>query len=559
MVQTNRHKISQNPEIDIASQFTAQSGLIVDTHNDIWILSPLGKGRTVDVSWLHKFDGCALTKGILFDTLIHYAETKTAATVSTQIFAVRDAFPHAFETLEDFKLNWQQLRNSAKKTLKGFMTTCVTKLNHKYLYKHYEITNTYQHKPRFNALHPTKGRLTDYEYDSILHNIRTLSAQLPTNPSDDLNFYQSQGAQDNLNFSYFKKIMSYRFMIQIARRPKQIATLKWCDVLPVGASFVDTKVDYEPTFTGAKSLHVRSFKIKQSSDENCFRASPEKWTIPLSESFSLMLLKYRNLYEKGLSLTLNIFGDIDTNKTAKDLIGHCPIFPRRELFNADFTNQDVIRALMNKDSTLFHLSEGDIRGYESRVSNGLSERHGTVRGSNNRLRHTWLCNAALEGKPIQDISKITNVTIPAARHYLQLGLKERQFIDENYAANPLLREAFNPIPITNVDDELIQDQVAGPVGVETDKPTCQTCEHKTLMVRPIPCYGCANFRPILDADHEAVLEQALSKIEFLDKFGTNKSNSGAYIRLTKAIAYIKLTIAVCNEEKLKQSGLSEKQ
>ncbi|TMO05490.1 hypothetical protein [Pseudoalteromonas sp. S558] len=555
MAQNNKRQSLVNCSFDVTHQFTAQSGLTVKAQDNLWVLSATGKGRFVDVTWLHEFEGCEITKNILLDTLIHYAETKTAGTVSTQKNAVFSAFPHAFRSLQEFRSNWQQLGNSAKKTLKGFMSTCVLKLNHKHLMKHYEIANTYQHKPKFNALHPTKGRLTDFEYDSILDNLRALSAQLPISPPQILSFYQSQGVNGRPTFSYYKKILSYRLMVQIARRPKQISILKWCDVLPVGISFGDAKVNHEPTFTGVKLLHLRSFKIKQSNNENCFRATPEKWTIPISESFSSILMKYREIYKKGISLALQNYGEKNSDAVASKLINYCPIFPQRKLFNSDLSNYELVQALMSKNSILFHLSENDITGYQSIINNGLSERHGSVKGNNNRLRHTWLCNAALEGKPIQDISKITNVTIPAARSYLQLGLKERQFIDEKYAANSLLRKAFNPIPMVSSEDILILSQTNGPIGIEKDKFTCQTCEHKSRMVRPIPCYGCANFRPILEADHESILKEALAKQKFLENFGSNEKKSGAYNRLTKAIAYIKLTIAICNESILKMSAL----
>ena len=75
------------------------------------------------------------------------------------------------------------------------------------------------------------------------------------------------------------------------------------------------------------------------------------------------------------------------------------------------------------------------------------------------------------------------------------------------------------------------------------------------MVRPIPCYGCSNFRPLLDADHTAILNQAEAKKNFLMKFHAGDVKSGALSRIEKAITYIRLTIAICDEIKRFRNGV----
>ena len=558
MGQINRYRVPQESGIELPVEFTSQAGLLVNTFDDKWELDPTGKGKTVDVTWLHTFEINSKLRSILLDTLIYYAETKAASTVSTIKFAVFDAFPDDNISISGFKRRWQSMRASNKKTLKGFLNTCVKKLIHKYMKKFYDVTSKYKYKAKFNALHPTKGRLTDYEYDSILQNLRVLCEEIPTQSPHDLQYYQITYSKSAPVFNDHKKLLAYRSLVQMARRPKQISMLKWCDILPIGVSFQSKDVNFEPLYTGIKSLHCRIFKIKQYYNENNFRATSEKWTIPLSESFSSLILKYRALYVSGLTLTLENVGIDNPKIEAQKLIKYCPVFPDQELFKLNYKNKNILSSLTNEKSQIFHMSEGTIKQCDSIYGRGLSERHSKVIGTNNRLRHTWLCNAALEGKALSDISKITNVTLPAARYYLQLGLKERQFIDENYAANDLLREAFNPKPFANSDDILIESETVGAIGVEKYAPTCQTCEHKLRLVRPIPCYGCSNFIPLLEADHESILEQATSKRDFLEKFGNTDIISGSTVRLDKAIAYIKLTIAKCHETKLLRSGLKEK-
>ena len=559
MAKINKKLLLVRSKLDIPMEFTSQDGLSVTSHDDIWWLAPTGKGRKVDVGWLHSFKDNTMLRDVLLDTLIHYAETKSATTVATQRAALWSAFPNDNSCLDDFNKRWVNLPNSTKKTLKGFMTTAVESLGHNQIEKYRDITYKFRHLAKFNGLHPTKGRLTDFEYDSILQNVRLLCDALPAVPPKEWEFYSIRQSSYNKDserrFSHFKSVIAYRLLIQIARRPKQVAMLKWSDVLPTGVSFCDDNIHSEPTYTGVRTLHIRCFKIKQAGKGRSFRTFPEKWTIHLSESFSQLLLKYRSVYVEGLSLHLKNLGVEDYAQEALKLIIYCPIFPSVDIFHEDLTDAYLLNTLKDSTSALFHLSEGDIKKYESRHGVGLSERSGTVNGTNNRLRHTWLCNAALAGKSLLEISKITNVSTPAARYYLQLGLKERQFIDENYAANDILRKAFSPvITIKNTDTPVVELSV-GAIGLEISPPTCDTCEFKTRMVRPIPCYGCSNFRPLLDADHTAILNQAEAKKNFLMKFHASDVKSGALSRIEKAITYIRLTIAICDEIKRFRNGV----
>ena len=537
----NNQPFKEN-NLDFPREFTSQAGLKVKTSNDIWVIAPCGKGRIIDVSWHHRFNHNLRFRDTLLDVLIHYAETNAATTLATINYAIQSAFPDKDTKLCTFNRRWISFNDSLKKTLKGFFSTC-SRLNHKNFKDFESISNKYKHKPRFNALHPTKGRLTDFEFDSILDNLRRLCDEIPKQPPLEINFYDCRQVKKQRSFVNYKGILCYRMMVQLARRPRQISFLKWCDVLPTGISFQNPSIHNEPLHTGIKSLHVRCFKIKQTGKENSFRCNPERWTIPLSESFSELLIRYKLLYKKGLSLVLNKLGNQLSSLEIDKLLYYCPIFPSQEIFRADYDLKQVLNTHSNEKSQLFHLSEGDITGYETSYGKGLSDRQGSVIGKNNRLRHTYLCNAALRGASLADISKITNVTLPSARYYLQLGLKERQFINENYAANNLLRKAFNPKPFISEGDVLIESEIVGAVGIERKKPTCQSCDHKKRMVRPIPCYGCANFVPLLEADHETILEQAQEKLAYLLEYG----NAGSSERLKKAIKYIKLTITICHE------------
>ncbi|MBL4855503.1 MAG: hypothetical protein JKX89_01095 [Idiomarina sp.] len=536
--------------------FYSSAGLKVEVHAEKWKLAPYGQGHTIDVSWLKRLSIDPELQRSFLELLISYSETKSSGTVATISFALQSGFPEKVKDLDSFKVNWATLKSSTKKTLKGCLGAAV-KYDLTILIPYYDVVKTYQHKPKFNGLSPTKGRLSDYEYDSILENVRRKCEELPeaSQLSDDF-FFNQKALSRSLRFYHYRNTVCYRTLIQLARRPRQISFLKWCDILPIGVSFNrDTK---EPIQTNLGSLHVRSFVTKQAGSGDSFRKLPEKWTIPLSESFSALIIKYKRVFVEGVRRAISRQELDVSSKVFDEMINNMPVFPYSDIFHCDFRNDQLIKQQFSSFSTAFHMSESNIDHLPLSYGKGVSERHGTCVGSTNRLRHTWLCNAALQGMSINDICKITNVSQPAARYYLQLGLKERQFIDENYAANDFLRNAFNPKPFLTESDRQIESQLAGCVGVENAELTCETCIVKRQMTRPIPCYGCPNFRPLLDGNHEEVLKQAEEKRAYLRKIGSPDIYTGSTQKLEKCISYIKLTIEMCKLIKVENKSLSNK-
>lgn len=539
---------------ELPSSFTSQAGLLVDTSSTEWELAITGKGRTVDLSWLHEFSRESALRFAIMEGLIHISEVQAAKSVSTKVFALREVFDKESMSIDEFKHLWLELKEPVKKTLRGFLNTCVNNLQNQILKPYFVEVENYQYKTEFSALHPTKGRLSDYELDSILENLRHYCNQIPDSQINDLEYFSNQ-AQSELRFISIRKIVAYRLMAQIARRPVQIAMLKWRDILPVGHSFSD---DHQPPiYMGVDHLHIRSFKVKQGGTESTFRAYPEKWSIPVTPEFSKILLKYRMLFENGLRLAMQKSGSKITEDEIQGVFINCPLIPDVELFLADWADKDIVEELHNPNTQAFHVGEQIIASAARVYGKGNSDRQEFVVGTNNRLRHTWLCNAALSGKPLSEIAKITNVTTVAARKYLQLGLKERQLIDKYYAANALLRKAFEPKPFVENNDIAIENELGEAVGVEKES-NCTTCDHKLRMVRPIPCYGCASFRPLLEADHHAELEKAQAKRDFIVEYsGQTSTNDGSIKRLDKAISYIRATIEICDEMRNRKHSLGD--
>lgn len=539
---------------ELPSSFTSQAGLLVDASSAEWQLAVTGKGNKVDLSWLYEFSRESALRFAITEGLIHISEVQAASSVSTKVFALRHAFYKESVSVDEFKHLWLGLNESTKKTLRGFLSTCVNNLRNQILKPYFSEVETYQHKSEFGGLHPTKGRLSDYELDSILENLRHYCDQIPDSQINDLEFFSNQFSYE-LGFISIRKIIAYRLMAQIARRPAQIAMLKWRDILPVGHSFSEDH--HPPIYMGVDHLHIRSFKVKQGGTESTFRAYPEKWSIPVTPEFSKILLKYRMLFENGLRLAIQKSGSKIAEDDIQGVLINCPVIPDVDLFLADWADKDIVKEIHNSNAQAFHVGENIITSAALVYGKGNSDRQEFVVGTNNRLRHTWLCNAALLGKPLSEIAKITNVSTVAARKYLQLGLKERQFIDEHYAANALLRKAFEPKPFVENDDIAIENELGKAVGVEQES-NCTTCEHKLRMVRPIPCYGCVSFRPLLEADHHAELEKAQAKRDFIVEYsGQTSTNDGSIKRLDKAIRYIRATIEICDEMRNRKHSLGD--
>ena len=91
------------------------------------------------------------------------------------------------------------------------------------------------------------------------------------------------------------------------------------------------------------------------------------------------------------------------------------------------------------------------------------------------------------------------------------------------------------------------DEVQGTLKNNT---SCHTC--KARICKPMGCYGCDNFTPFWDADHESNLAIIEQKISF------NEGSNPDKITLKKLQInrrYCKATISLINEAKLNEKGI----
>ncbi|MDU0111753.1 hypothetical protein RT723_01750 [Psychrosphaera aquimarina] len=544
-------------DFDLPETFTARSGDEIEVFNDYWELS--GKGSKYqgqcykNVSWIGSLQLDNDFKYAIIDTLIYYAQKKSAATFCTINLAVRKSFENV-NSFERFKEIWPELVDSRKKTTKSFFSVAY-KHHEELMEKWYKFTQKFIYKATPSVLHPTKGRLTDFEYDSYLSTLRNLCNYFKT-----LNIYQIKECfftkqansehynpdNENISFDSFRNLVSTRVLTQLVRRPSQICMIKWNDILPIGVSFNDEEVNMEPMPIGAVSLHIRIHKVKQNDSDNEFRATVEKNSIHISEDISEFLLKYKVIYMHGFRQCLInskvVLSDLELHK----VFSYLPLIPDLSLFSFKFTNKNL-KEILDKTSEIFHVDGGSIGRRIASMIDSPSDRTASLSVSNNRLRHTVASNAAFSGHSIEKIARITDVTIPAARIYIDLGTKERELIDEKYKGNDFLKRLFNPVSKTSIDDEIIGSIDSGSLGIGKEKSACNACENKMRFHRPIPCYGCSNFVPIKEANHRNILEKVDQKLKFLEENALTNLQSGSTKRLLKAKKYIEVTITICDE------------
>lgn len=521
---------------------TAKSELRINIYDDEWkILPNKAKGHTLKVGWVHSSGMLEEHKELILDVLAFYVEKRSANTAAgiihnTQSMLEKKGIP----SLPKLRSYWSGLKTNQKKGHNNFFLA-LKKLGYKEYAEYHEFTSHNLDKEKTNQLDPEKGALTDTEFDSFANEINKELRAVDWNAEYDLDFYKSQ------KFTTIEKQVSNKLMISIVRRPVQLSVLKWCDLIKAGRSFYDKEIDRnnEIGTIGEICLQLRVFKAKEKANVLTKRGSPERYPLVLHENFSLEIMLYKRLYFEGLKLLVESSGIETKEYDLLKCMDYMPIFPCTEFFNATFDSMKKLNHLFTEDSMYLHASEGLItRGLAS--VKPISDRVQECSVSSNRLRHTVLTRGAQDGLNSAQLAKLTGVTEPAARHYIDLDYSSRRMIDSKYIGNSFLRKAFNtPISEVTKNGEYIYDQDFNAVGGINDKITCNSCS--TKLGKPLGCYGCHNFKPILEADHTVVLVAAEQKRDANRKSLISPLQKRSIEKIEKQIALVKCTIDFCND------------
>lgn len=529
--------------------FTVLSGLRINAFDDQWtLLAHQGKGGRIEVGWVHSGKMPDNDRILILDVLMFYARTKAASTTSGVNCNAGPYLRSGIPTLTSLKTIWSGLKTNQKKGLNQFFGT-LKNLGNKQFKEFHEFTSTRLDKVKRNALDPSKGALSEIEFDSLATQMNSKLREFDWTVDHPIAFYQSANF-----FGMFRNLISNKLLLSIVRRPIQLTALKWADAIPAGATFNDPKVSANDEIgtVGSQTLQLRVFQAKARGNRSP-RGFPERYPLHLSEDLSKLLLKYKHVYRNGLMLLMKSYGISVAHSELTRLMNDMPVFPSHDLFSAEFDSLDSFESLFTKDSTAYHVGEGTITMALRNVSFD-SERAPECIASSNRIRHTVLTRGAQDGLSAVVLAKITGVTVPSARHYIDLDYKSRRMVDTNYIGNEFLKRIFDD-QITEIpnDEDCVVDNQFNPVGGLKNRRSCDSCS--TVQGRPAGCYGCPNFRPILEANHRAVLAIARDKRDVNRNSLINPILRRSIEKLDKQIERIKYTIAVCDGILSKQRAI----
>jgi hypothetical protein len=334
--------------------------------------------------------------------------------------------------------------------------------------------------------------------------------------------------------------------------------MKWSDIIPVGLSFDDSDIplENETASIGQESLQVRIYRIKERTKESLYRSTPERYPIALSEDLSRTIYLFKSLSVKGITLLLRESNIDVRSKKIVGLMKDLPVFPSASLFKLEVNSISEFKTYFSQNSAIFHTSEETATHSISDLSI-KSDRTSKAKVSSNRVRHTVLTRSAEQGYSADQLATITGVSTPAVRHYIDLDYSARRLIDNNYIANDFLKNAFNtPIEKVRDGDSLIVGDDFNPIGGSREVLNCSTCNSK--LGRPLGCYGCHNFRPIIEGDHRSELIKAEIKLKANQQKLTSPLNIQSTEKLTDAINMVNITIEICDEIIANRGALNAK-
>lgn len=398
-------------------------------------------------------------------------------------------------------------------------------------------------------VNPEKGAHTQLELVSIFESIRI--------QGNHINSLLSKKNITENNISEISIHLAFVLMFSILRRPTQIRDLKLGDFRLSGQSYNN---DYTiiPQLIGFDELIIRTFKGKSS---NGFREDAERVPQVLNRELSYIFSKYIHSYV-NLVIKMIERNGVELNKNEKAyIISKLPMFPEYVIFKSKFKNKDELFKLYSEKSEFGHWSRHNVLNKLNRYSKDtLSKYYKSERISNpskmpvgnNRIRHTILTNAALNGSSSAEISAITGVTLKATKDYIDFSMEARQAINHAFEGNNI---------ISKFDSNRIQDVLSKPefcvknnfgevFGELENSSYCGGC--KVQLSKPLGCYICDNFHPLANANHKEELKKAQQKYEINLKNGQPQRSLRL---LEEVITTIKSIIIEC--DRIKNLNISQ--
>lgn len=532
---------------------TTKSGMTVNVLDHEWrILPHKGKGHIIKVAWVYESVMSIEDKALIIEVLIHYVRTKNASTAAGIVFNTKPYLMNGIPALTHIRTAWSGLKTNQKKGINQFFGT-LSKLGYIKFDEFHQFTSRNLDKESKNFLDPLKGALSEIEFDSLAKQVNDKLRSFDWSESRELSFF----LQGTAGFGELRNSVSTKLMLSIVRRPIQLSILKWADVIPAGASFNDPNIQESDQIgsTGVEILQLRVFHAKETGVHTP-RAFPERHPLHLSENLSTTLMQYKKLYIAGVLLHLKSQGIKLDQSELLSIMLQMPIFPSTEIFSMKFNSAEIFKSMFNASSTAYHVGEQIITSALRNIKI-ISDRIPDCITTNNRIRHTVLTRGAQDGLSAIQLARITGVTVPAARHYVDMDYRSRQLIDQNFVGNAFLRHAFSSaITLIPEGEEIVSDQQFNEVGGVKCRASCRNCPAE--LGRPLACYGCPNFRPILEADHRMILQLAEDKLSINTGALINPLHLRSIEKLRRQIEWVKIIINTCDEIRLSRKELNVK-
>ena len=409
-------------------------------------------------------------------------------------------------------------------------------------------TSSYQQDPTTQILCPKKGVYSEEEEEIINNSLRVETASL----LNSLDAFESVRKP----FGRLRYLIGLILLRTIFRRPSQLSQMKWCDVLKVGQRFKDHRFGRQNStpveefeFSDVDQLHLRIFKGKTGE----FRGEAEYRSIRLEPELSRLILIYRTAYKNLLLENLQEQAICLSDESINEVIARCPLFPQMNLFEHAFQGQSGLFKEVSYQSDIFHCKVSKFGGSLRELSESFnlsSSRNPQLRITNNRSRHTVLTSGAWQGLSRAQLCRITGVGEEAIKPYIELDVKGRVLIDEAMAKNSIVSK-FSLKSVKDLQNEtLFSNELDEPIGAIEDEAPCNSCQAK--LAKPLGCYGCDNFRPLIEADHSQNLRRIEQKIDF----NKETAPSATLQMLARSAVYIRATIALIREQEFYAKGIS---
>ncbi|WP_458734157.1 hypothetical protein [Zobellella taiwanensis] len=518
-------------------------------YDQIWQLVEIPcKGWKIDLSWIYVNNIISSTDlEIILDVLAEYAKHKAASTAVGINTNIKPFFKKGIVTLDNLKYIWEGMKVNQKKGINQFFHTC-KKLGYETYKEHHDWTSARLPKTsNKNIYSQTKGALSETEYRSLISAINK-RVSLEINESHDV----ESVILDDDSFSKLRNAIAMKLLLSVVRRPIQLMQMKWGDI-QLTTGFSDAMNIQEPKSLKENNgmLKVRIFRAKITGGNTQFRYQPEKFSIHIHESFSHEIMLYKQLLFNKLKASFSMSEIVFSKDMLVELTQYFPVFPSNETFKIRYNTIDEFKLLFTDKSVFGHAAENTITAGFKYIKI-VSDRVAKCTVGNNRIRHTILTRGAQDGYSLAQLAKMTGVTVPAVRGYVDMDFKARKIIDENFIGNEFLERVFNS-PTEKPSKYAVIDDSFNYVGNIIKVKNCQGC--RSSLGKPVGCYGCPNFIPILEADHRSILMLAKFKLKANTEGFTTPLKYRFVEKLQEQIKRIEMTINVCDQMIIKKRAL----